>query len=86
MVLLKTGLARGGLIGHFGYSVLMLGRRDPQGYYVIIADKRAVRLLRGNVEVEELGGDLVVIRVKSRSKALRIYRRLRSLGILVEKP
>ncbi len=55
----------------------MLRRRDPQGFYVIPIDRKGYGQLTGilsgerDVEVEEVG-DVIVVRVRSRSLAARI--------------
>jgi len=60
-------------------SLSRLGPRDPEGYYVIKAlrgaEEVARRMLGPEVRVEE-AGPYVLIRVKSRSKALRLLRAL----------
>ena len=55
----------------------LLGRRDPHGYYVVpvasrFADevKRLVEQLKG--AVVENAGDIIIVRVRSRSVAARI--------------
>lgn len=60
-----------------------LGRRDPAGFYVVVAKRGAEKLAEsvGGVEVEVVG-DCVVIRTRSRSKAERVYERLRAAGLL----
>ncbi|QOJ79010.1 hypothetical protein IG193_00650 [Infirmifilum lucidum] len=58
-----------------------LGRRDPEGYYVIAAKAGAVNLLPPGVEYS-VAGDRVIIRVKSRSQAVRILKLLHEKGLL----
>ncbi len=60
----------------------MLGKRDPQGYFVIVAKREALDLLPKEVSVEEVG-DSVIIRVKSRSLAQKLLKRLQKEGLLV---
>ena len=36
--------------------------------------------------VEDLGGGLVALKIRSRSLAVRVFRKLRALGLLVEEP
>lgn len=63
----------------------VLSRRDPQGYYVIPADRRAVDDVRKHfthgLRIEE-AGDVVLIRVTSRSLAEKITKFLASKGLL----
>jgi len=59
----------------------MLGKRDPQGYFVIVAKSDALEKVPKNVLVEELG-DSIIIRVKSRSLALKLYKKLEREGLL----
>ncbi|MEZ0345553.1 MAG: hypothetical protein ABWK01_03300 [Infirmifilum sp.] len=59
----------------------LLGRRDPDGFYVILAKKEAVKILpRGISFIPD--GDRLVLRVKSRSEASRILRLLIREGLL----
>lgn len=66
----------------------LLSRRDPNGFYVILAlnnseAKNAVSgFLRGRDILIEEYGDLIVIRCKSRSVAERIAKTLLSRGLL----
>jgi len=62
-----------------------LRRRDPSGRYVIVARGEARRLLEGlrGAEIEELGSKLIV-RVRSRSLAARLLRRLAEEGLLAD--
>ncbi len=60
-----------------------LSRRDPKGYYVIPAkmialnDHTLTKLIRDSgAIVEPGGGDIIFIKVKSRSKASRLVRYL----------
>ncbi|ALU12637.1 hypothetical protein EYM_05980 [Ignicoccus islandicus DSM 13165] len=57
-----------------------LGKRDPQGYYVIVAKAEAKELV-GEGLIEEVG-DCVVIRIKSKSRAQKLLRKLQSRGLL----
>ncbi len=54
-----------------------LGRRDPQGYYVLVLPRNVLDLLASfeGVLVEDLDSEHVIVRVKSRSLAIRILRR-----------
>lgn len=61
----------------------MLGKRDPQGYFVIVAKRDALNLLPKGVLTEEVG-DEVIIRVKSRSLALKLLKKLKKEGLLAE--
>ncbi len=58
-----------------------LGKRDPEGYFVIVASKEAKDFLPEGVKVEEVG-DEIIIRTKSRSLAMRIVKELRRKGLL----
>lgn len=70
-----------------GKSVLreLLSRRDPSGYYVIPAEKSAIELLQqcysNSIVVEDLG-DILLVKVTSRSSAERIVNLLFSRGLL----
>jgi len=58
----------------------ILSRRDPSGFYVILAFREAEDVLndlREGVEVEVVG-DLAIVRTRSRSLAEKIVRRLAS--------
>lgn len=59
-----------------------LGKRDPQGYFVIIAKKEALEKVPKGVLVEE-AGDSIIIRIKSRSMALKIMKELEKEGLLL---
>ena len=62
-----------------------IGKRDPQGYYVIMANKQALELVKNlpNVLVEDLGKGLM-IRTRSRSTAKRILHMLESKGLSLD--
>ncbi|UXD22122.1 hypothetical protein IPA_01905 [Ignicoccus pacificus DSM 13166] len=60
---------------------MKLGKRDPQGYFVILADPRAKETLPEGVETMD-EGDVLIIRVKSRSLATKIVRKLEREGLL----
>ncbi|GAB6148826.1 hypothetical protein [Stetteria hydrogenophila] len=63
----------------------LLSRRDPHGYYVIPAKAEAeevVRQLGVPGVLLEPAGDTVYVKVRSRSGAARIARRLAKLGLL----
>ncbi|HIH89817.1 hypothetical protein [Ignicoccus hospitalis] len=60
-----------------------LGKRDPQGYYVIVAKEGAEDLLPPEALVERVG-DKILIRLKSRSLALKVLRTLEAAGLLDE--
>ena len=60
-----------------------VGRRDPEGYFVILASPEAKELVPQDVLVEEVG-DLIIIRVKSRSKAVKLFKELKRRGLLRE--
>jgi len=61
----------------------ILAKRDPEGYYVVLADPGAREVLNGfkGIVVEEAGGSLVV-RTRSRSLVEKLVRRLASAGLL----
>jgi adenylylsulfate kinase-like enzyme len=60
-----------------------LSRRDPQGYYVILARKESKDMLAGisGIIVEEVG-DMVIVRTRSRSIAEKVIRLLAKRGLL----
>lgn len=60
-----------------------LGPKSPDGYYVIVARPETVRELEGleGLIVEEAGG-LLFIKTRSRSAALKLYKRLAARGLL----
>ncbi len=58
-----------------------LERRDPEGYYVIVAKAGALSLLPPGVEYT-LAGEVVVIRTKSRSQAAKILKLLHEKDLL----
>jgi len=60
-----------------------LGKRDPQGYYVIPADKKAIEYVKNlpNVLIEDIG-EVLLIKTKSRSTAMKILRKLKHKGYL----
>ena len=56
-----------------------LGRRDPQGYYIVVIPKSKAKFLEGfknDVEIVEVGSDEFLIRSKSRGILLKILKRL----------
>ncbi|MEM0494130.1 MAG: hypothetical protein QXU72_02540 [Thermofilum sp.] len=60
----------------------LLGKRDPEGYYVILAKLEALPLLEGfDVRVEQ--SPSLLVRVKSRSVARKICRILQARNPLV---
>ncbi len=61
----------------------ILSKKDPQGYFVIVADAKAKELVKDidDVFVEEIG-DCVIIKTKSRRIAERLARKLLRLGML----
>jgi hypothetical protein len=63
-----------------------LGPRSPDGYYVILARPEAARELEGHegLIVEDIGGTLC-IKTRSRSMALKLYRRLAMRGLLLDR-
>ncbi len=61
----------------------MLGKRDPQGYFVIVAKKEALGLLPKEALIEEVG-DNIIIRVKSRSLAQKLLKKLQREGLLTK--
>jgi len=63
-----------------------LGPRSPDGYYIILARPEAARELEGleGLIIEEAGGVLLV-KTRSRSAALKVYRRLAARGLLADR-
>lgn len=62
-----------------------VGRRDPQGFYVVIAKREALSAIAGLEGVVAEGvGDTVVLKTKSRRIALKLHTLLSSKGLLVE--
>ena len=62
----------------------ILSRKDPQGYYVIVAEVSARDLVKEwekDVRIEEVG-DRLIIRTRSRRIAERLARRLASRNML----
>ena len=61
-----------------------LTRRTPDGYFVILAKLEALNYLKDleNAITYEIAGDIVFIKVKSRSLGERIIRRLYRLGLI----
>ncbi|MEM1831744.1 MAG: hypothetical protein QXJ64_08405 [Thermosphaera sp.] len=63
----------------------ILSRRDPNGYYILVADKKCLELLkqsrRALIIVEEIG-DSVILKTRSRSAAERIARLLLAKRLL----
>jgi hypothetical protein len=56
-----------------------LGRRDPQGYYIVVIPKSKAKFLeefKNDVEIVEVGSDAILIRSKSRGTLLKILKRL----------
>ncbi len=76
-----VALTNGDVAKPFGESVDELGKRDPQGYFVILAKKDSKEILPKEAIVEE-EGELVIIRVKSRSIAKKIFKKLKEKGLL----
>jgi RNase P/RNase MRP subunit p29 len=60
-----------------------LSRRDPQGYYVILARKESKDILAGisGIVVEETG-NILIVRTRSRSIAEKVIRLLAKRGLL----
>jgi hypothetical protein len=59
------------------------GRRDPEGYYVILARKDALELIPKDLEVIPTG-DYLIVRSKSRSRIVAFAKLLRRKGLLLE--
>jgi len=61
----------------------ILAKRDPEGYYVILAEPSAREVLNGfkGIVIEEAGGSLVA-RTRSRSLVEKLVRRLAKAGLL----
>ncbi len=63
-----------------------LGPKSPNGYYVIVARREASRELEGlEGLIAEEAGDLLIIKTRSRSAALKLYRRLAAQGLLADR-
>ncbi len=63
----------------------ILSRRDPHGYYVIPVDAEGFEKIRGSLPegaVVVEAGDVVLVKVRSRSAAARLARLAERLGIL----
>ncbi len=67
----------------------ILARRDPRGNYVIPVMRKALELdevkelvRKGQLEIEELGGDVVALLTRSRSLAARLVALLRRCRLL----
>jgi len=56
----------------------MLGKRDPEGYYVLAFEKDVLNKLNklSGVEVEE-SGDILIVRTKSRKLAKELLHRFK---------
>ena len=57
---------------------MKLGKKDPEGNYIIITDKNAAEKIMKEKGIQyEIIGRKVIIKTKSRSKAEKIQRKLR---------
>jgi len=55
----------------------MLGKKTPDGYYLIVARREAEEIVKRFSEIEiEYAGDMILIKVKSRRIAKEIYIKL----------
>jgi len=59
------------------------GKRDPKGFFVILALPEAEGLVPPGCELERVG-DVLIIKTKSRSLANRVIRTLKRKGLLRE--
>ncbi|MEM1508421.1 MAG: hypothetical protein QXY49_06015 [Thermofilaceae archaeon] len=68
-----------------GSERFFIERRDPQGFYIVIAKKEALDTLAEfeGVIVEEIG-DAVALKTKSRRTAFKLSIFLSSKGLLVK--
>ncbi len=65
----------------------ILSRRDPHGYYVIPVDPDGFERLRGRLPKGAViveAGDVVLVKVRSRSEASKLARLAARLGVLAE--
>lgn len=62
----------------------LLSRRDPQGFYVIVARREALEAVRCEKVHVELVGDLVIIRSRARNVAERLAKLLLRQGLLAQ--
>jgi len=62
----------------------LLARRDPHGYYVIPANDKALEYINGfeGVKIVNAGGDIILIKTRSRNTALKIARMLMKRNLI----
>jgi len=63
----------------------ILSRRDPEGFYVILAKGKGFDIVKrfNDVVVDHVGED-IIIRTKSRKTAVELIRSLHRLGLLLQ--
>ena len=68
-------------------SPKLLGKRDPSGYFIIPARRQALELLdkiisnQTDIAVEDVGGDIVFLKTRSRALAQKLLKLLESRGL-----
>jgi len=61
-----------------------LGKPSPNGFYIIVAKKDALSIISQFKGILwESSGDLLYVKVRSRSLAAKVYRILKKKGLLV---
>ena len=64
----------------------LLGKRDPSGYFIIPAHRQALEFLdkitdkQADIIVEDIGGDIVFLKTRSRALAQKLLKLLESRG------
>ncbi|MCS7385396.1 MAG: hypothetical protein NDF55_01455 [archaeon GB-1867-005] len=63
---------------------MKLGKKTPNGFYIIIARREAEKYLKenNNVKLESIG-DIIIIKTKSRNTAKKILEKLRNRNLLL---
>lgn len=65
----------------------LIGKRDPSGYFIIPARRQALKLLdkmisnQTDIIVEDVGGNIVLLKTKSRALAQKLLKLLESHGL-----
>lgn len=65
----------------------LIGKRDPNGYFVIPARQQALKVLdkivedRSNIIVEDVGGGIIFLKTKSRTLAQKLLKILENCGL-----
>lgn len=71
------------LLGATTSSISSYLRRGPNGFYIVLARREAVRFIEGCI-VEDIGGGVVAVKTTSRAKIVKVVRSLMRRNLLIQ--